>query len=72
MYQRGWTGLSAARIVEEIARLHRRHGFDDVAFQDETFFTRPPRIAEMCEGFLAENLRLTWTATLRADQGSRR
>ena len=71
VYRRKWTGLGADRMVEEIADLHRRFGFDDLAFQDETFFTSTGRIAAMCEGFLAEGLPITWTATMRADQGVR-
>ncbi len=71
VFRRRWTGLPANRIVEEIAYLHRRYRFDDLAFQDETFFTRSTRVAEMCEGFIAEDLRFTWTATMRADQGVR-
>lgn len=71
VYRRKWTGLGADRMVEEIADLHRRLGFDDLAFQDETFFTSTGRIGAMCEGFLTEGLGLTWTATMRADQGVR-
>lgn len=71
VFGRRWTGLSAGRIVDEVAHLKGRHGFGDLAFQDETFFTSSRRVGEMCEGFLAKSLRLTWTATMRADQGVR-
>ncbi len=71
VFGRRWTGVSATRIVSEITDLYRQYRFDDVAFQDETFFTRSSRVAEMCEGFLKKGLRLTWTATMRADQGAR-
>ncbi len=44
---------------------------DDLAFQDETFFTSAQRIDALAEEFLRRNLGITWTATLRADQACR-
>jgi radical SAM superfamily enzyme YgiQ (UPF0313 family) len=71
VYRRSWTGLEPERVVGELQQLQRRHGFDDVGFQDETFFTSPTRVAEIAEGLLAAGLRCSWSATLRADQGRR-
>ena len=71
VYRRAWSGLAPERVVDELRLLHRRHGFDDVGFQDETFFTSPTRVAEIAEGLLAAGLRCSWSATLRADQGRR-
>ncbi len=71
VYGRAWTGLEPRRVVEELAWLEARYGVADVAFQDETFFTSARRVEAICEGFLSRNLRFTWTATLRADQGCR-
>jgi len=42
-----------------------------VAFQDETFFTNARRVADIAEQMLARRLRMTWMATMRADQGAR-
>ena len=44
---------------------------DDLAFQDETFFTQAPRVDALAEQFLRRDLPITWTATLRADQACR-
>ena len=71
VFARGWTGLLPDRIGEEVEQLSRRYAFDDLAFQDETFFTHVARVDALAEQFLTRGLRLTWTATLRADQACR-
>ena len=48
-----------------------RWGFDDVNFQDETFFTRRERVAAFAEQIVACGPDITWAATMRADQGVR-
>jgi anaerobic magnesium-protoporphyrin IX monomethyl ester cyclase len=54
-----------------VAYLHRAHNLEDLAFQDETFFTHARRVDALAEAFLARELPITWTATLRADQACR-
>jgi radical SAM superfamily enzyme YgiQ (UPF0313 family) len=71
VYHRKWVGLPPARIGHEIGELWRKHRFVDVNFQDETFFTRPERVAAIADSFIAANLPITWAATMRADQGMR-
>jgi anaerobic magnesium-protoporphyrin IX monomethyl ester cyclase len=71
VYKRAWFGLEPARVGEELERLWRRYGFEDVNFQDETFFTTPKRVAAIAEEFLRRRVDFTWTATMRSDQGSR-
>ena len=71
VFARGWTGLSPERVADEVAYLRRRYAFDDLAFQDETFFTNSARVDAIAEHFLQRNLSITWTATLRADQACR-
>ena len=71
VYARGWTGLAPERIADEVEHLHRRYGMDELAFQDETFFTHAPRIDALADEFLRRDLPITWTATLRADQACR-
>jgi radical SAM superfamily enzyme YgiQ (UPF0313 family) len=71
VFDRGWTGLSPERVADEVEHLHRRYGMDDLAFQDETFFTHAPRTDAIADGFLRRGLRISWTATLRADQACR-
>lgn len=71
VYDRDWSGLTPGRVAEELVRLQRRYGVEDVAFQDETFFTQRTRIAELAEAMARVGLAVTWSATMRADQGAR-
>lgn len=71
VFKRQWTGIEPLRIAEELTGLWKHHRFNEVAFQDETFFTYRPRVTAMAEEFLRRNTRFTWTATMRADQGER-
>jgi radical SAM superfamily enzyme YgiQ (UPF0313 family) len=71
VYRRAWFGLDPERVGAELARLFQRHRYEDVSFQDETFFTHASRVAAIAEEILRRDLRFTWMATLRADQGVR-
>ena len=71
VYQRGWTGLAPERIADEAVSLARRYGMEELAFQDETFFTHAARIDRLAEEFFRRGLHVAWTATLRADQACR-
>jgi radical SAM superfamily enzyme YgiQ (UPF0313 family) len=71
VYKRGWYGLEPERVASELSALERAHGVTDVAFQDETFFTSPRRVAAIASALLDRGTRFTWTATMRADQGCR-
>ena len=39
VYRRAWTGLAPERVADEVVDLSRRYGMEELAFQDETFFT---------------------------------
>lgn len=71
VFKRGWYGLDPARMASELAAHHRTYRFEEIAFQDETFFTGRARVAAVAEAFIAAGLSIPWTATLRADQGDR-
>ncbi len=71
VYKRGWFGLEPARVGEELEGLWHRWHFQDVGFQDETFFTHRRRVEGIAEEFLRRGLSFTWMATMRADQGFR-
>jgi anaerobic magnesium-protoporphyrin IX monomethyl ester cyclase len=71
VYQRKWTGLSPERVGAELEALWRRYRFDDVNFQDETFFTYAARVEAIADELLRRRLPITWAATMRADQGQR-
>ncbi len=71
VYGRSWFGLEAVRVGTELERLWHRYGFSDVGFQDETFFTHANRVVAIAEEILRRDLRFSWMATMRADQGAR-
>jgi anaerobic magnesium-protoporphyrin IX monomethyl ester cyclase len=71
VYNRKWVGLAPERMGEEIEELWRRYGFEDLSLQDETYFTYAPRVAGVAEELLRRDVRITWAATMRADQGAR-
>lgn len=68
VYQRKWAGLSPERMGQEIEALWQQYRFDDLSFQDETYFTYADRVEAVCEEFLERRLPITWAATMRADQ----
>ena len=71
VYNRGWSAVSPSRLADEIEQLWQQHRFTDLNFQDETFFTYTNRVAEISEEFLRRDMKFTWAATMRADQGVR-
>ena len=71
VYKRKWVGFEPARVGAEVEALWRRYCFDDLSFQDETFFTRVERVEAIADEFIRRGLPITWAATMRADQGDR-
>lgn len=71
VYKRGWYGLDPERMARELVSHRGTYRFNEVAFQDETFFTSPARVEAIALAFLKHDLNLEWTATMRSDQGSR-
>lgn len=71
VYNRKWVGLAPERMGEEIEDLWRRYRFDDLSFQDETYFSYAPRVEAVADEFIRRGLPITWAATMRADQGDR-
>lgn len=71
VYGRRWTGIEPTRLADDLERLWKRYRFKDLAFQDETFFTYNDRVVDMAKEFIRRGLKFTWTATMRADQGTR-
>jgi anaerobic magnesium-protoporphyrin IX monomethyl ester cyclase len=71
VYGRKWVGLEPKRMALRLKELWDRYHFDDVNFQDETFFTRARRVQALAEEIVSSGMRITWAATMRADQGVR-
>ena len=71
VYQRKWVGLEPVRMALRLKELWDQYHFDDVNFQDETFFTRRDRVQAMADRIVESGMKITWAATMRADQGIR-
>lgn len=71
VYGRKWVGLDPDRMALRLKELWDRYRFDDVNFQDETFFTRRDRVQAFAERIVVSGMSITWAGTMRADQGVR-
>lgn len=71
VYGRKWVGLEPTRMALRLRELWDQYHFDDVNFQDETFFTRRDRVEAFADQLIASGIRTTWAGTMRADQGVR-
>jgi anaerobic magnesium-protoporphyrin IX monomethyl ester cyclase len=71
VYGRQWSGLAPDRMALRLRELWEQYRFDDVNFQDETFFTRARRVQAFAQGLIDTGVKVSWAATMRADQGVR-
>jgi anaerobic magnesium-protoporphyrin IX monomethyl ester cyclase len=71
VYGRKWVGLDPTRMGLRLKELWDRYRFDDINFQDETFFTKRDRVRVLAEQIIASGMKVTWAGTMRADQGVR-
>ena len=71
VYGRKWVGLEPVRMAMRLKELWDRYHFDDVNFQDETFFTKAARVEALADRIVESGMKITWAATMRADQGVR-
>jgi anaerobic magnesium-protoporphyrin IX monomethyl ester cyclase len=71
VYGRKWVGLEPTRMAMRLKELWDKYHFDDVNFQDETFFTRGDRVRVLADRIVESGMKITWAATMRADQGVR-
>jgi anaerobic magnesium-protoporphyrin IX monomethyl ester cyclase len=71
VYGRKWVGLEPVRMAMRLKELWDRYHFDDVNFQDETFFTKADRVEALADRIVESGMKITWAATMRADQGIR-
>ncbi len=63
-----WTGRSAEKTVDEIAAIYHRYGIEHITFSDPNFFVNRKRVKRICEMLIERDIRITWSATARADQ----
>ena len=71
VYGRKWVGIEPRNMVTALRGLWEKYRFTDVNFQDETFFTRRERVQSLAQQIIDSGMKITWAATMRADQGVR-
>jgi anaerobic magnesium-protoporphyrin IX monomethyl ester cyclase len=71
VYGRKWVGIDPTSMVSTLRQLWEKYRFDDLNFQDETFFTKRERVRAMAQQIVESGMQFTWAATMRADQGVR-
>ncbi|NKC10712.1 MAG: radical SAM protein [Gammaproteobacteria bacterium] len=68
VFGRQYAGFTPQRMGAEIEALWRKYQFDDLNFQDETYFTYAKRVAGVADELIKRKLPITWAGTMRADQ----
>ena len=71
VFNRSFTAIEPERMGEELAAHFERYQFEDLNFQDETFFTYRKRVLGVAEQFIQRGIKSSWAGTMRADQGFR-
>ena len=61
---------SVARVIDEI-KYAKRHGFRELFLVDDIFTTDVPRVKEICEQIIRQDLDIAWSCTngIRVDSG---
>ena len=67
VYKQRWSGLSASRVVAEVAEHKERYRLDQVFFNDDNFFTDLKRAEAIARGLLDARVNIQWFGTGRAD-----
>jgi radical SAM superfamily enzyme YgiQ (UPF0313 family) len=68
LFERGWFGHSAERVLDDMAYLIDRHRIQGIDFHDSNFFTNKVRARRILEGWVERRLNLAWRCSVRADQ----
>lgn len=67
VYKQRWSGLSADRVVDEVAEHAERYRLKEVFFNDDNFFTDLKRTEAIARGLIARRTGVRWFGTGRAD-----
>jgi radical SAM superfamily enzyme YgiQ (UPF0313 family) len=62
-----WKAMSADRMLDDLAGLQQRWGFDGVRFYDANFGVHEKRVRELAEGMLARDVRFAYFPYIQAD-----
>jgi radical SAM superfamily enzyme YgiQ (UPF0313 family) len=67
IWSKSYRSRSPGHIIEEIEYLLEHHGKKIFVFGDNSFNIEPARVEEFCDLLIKKNLRILWSASLRAD-----
>lgn len=56
VWGRGWTGLSAERVLDDIERLVKNYKINGVSIVDSNFFVDKERVRKICKGLIERGL----------------
>jgi len=68
LYERGWMGASAARVLDDLELLAHRYRIEGIDFHDSNFFTNLSRAKKILNGLVERNIDIKWRASVRIDQ----
>lgn len=68
LFERGWFGHSAERVLEDLEYLARERHVEGIDFHDSNFFTNKPRARQILEGLVERKLGIVWRCSVRVDQ----
>ncbi|MEI6765643.1 MAG: radical SAM protein [Bacteroidota bacterium] len=71
VYGRKFSALPAKRLADDIEYYYHKYAFTDLNFQDESFFTYSQRVHDLTTELIQRKIKLSWAATMRADQGAK-
>jgi anaerobic magnesium-protoporphyrin IX monomethyl ester cyclase len=71
VFQRKFSAIEPERMGKELKAHYDKYQFDDINFQDETFFTYQKRVVGIANQLIDQGIKTTWAGTMRADQGYR-
>jgi radical SAM superfamily enzyme YgiQ (UPF0313 family) len=66
-YNRRFNALPAERVVDEVTRLVRAHSIQEVSLLDSNFLVDTKRAVKIAQGFLATEVRFSWTFQASTD-----
>ena len=62
-----WRARSPVKVVDEVAEIVSRYGYNGIAFLDDNFTLDPGRVVAICEEILRRGLDIYWWCFSRAD-----
>ena len=66
-WKQKWRALSPEKIIQILRKLKEKYDVQFISFREENFFVSKPRVKEVIELMLKENINIPWQTNVRAD-----